>query len=231
MTRTIKYFFTYPIFVLLSLTLYCSNNDRVDTKDTEDTEDTKDTQKYKVTFKATWSASTHDPFPSGPHFSGLVGAVHNDSASFWERGKVASDGIESMAETGSKSLLLNEVKSAISSGTAKYELSGGGIGRSPGEVSLNFTLTDSFTYVTLVSMLAPSPDWFVGVSKLNLKEDTGYIEKKVELKVYDAGTDSGTSFTAANADTSPAQAISRLSESGFANGIPIVGTFHFVKVE
>ena len=216
MIRTIKYFFTYLIF--LPFILYCSNSEG------------KNTQSYKVTFKATWSASTHDPFPSNPHFSGLVGAVHNDSVSFWERGEIASDGIESMAETGSKSLLLNEVKSAISSGSARYELSGDGIGRSPGEVSLNFKLADSFTYVTLVSMLAPSPDWFVGVSKLNLKDEVGYIEKKVDLKVYDAGTDSGTSFTAADDNTTPAQVIRRLDESGFTNGSPIVGTFHFKRV-
>lgn len=46
---------------------------------------------YKVTFNATWSEETHpDDFPPNPHFSGLIGASHNDEVSFWKEGELAS---------------------------------------------------------------------------------------------------------------------------------------------
>lgn len=41
---------------------------------------------YEVTFEGTWSAATHQPFPPGPHFSGLIGATHNADGVFWELG-------------------------------------------------------------------------------------------------------------------------------------------------
>ena len=66
--------------------------------------------RYRVTFTATWSAETHPTnFPSGPHFSGLVGATHHGGVRLWQTGEIASDGIELMAETGGKSELLHEI--------------------------------------------------------------------------------------------------------------------------
>ncbi|MGA7304440.1 MAG: hypothetical protein WBW88_06180, partial [Rhodothermales bacterium] len=46
---------------------------------------------------------------------------------FWMPGESASDGIESMAETGQKGALTAEVEAAIADGTAEFVLSGGGI--------------------------------------------------------------------------------------------------------
>ena len=70
--------------------------------------------RYRVTFQATWSAETHPTnFPANPHFSGLVGATHNENNRIWQRGKLASDGIELMAETGGKSQLLAEIDALI----------------------------------------------------------------------------------------------------------------------
>ena len=100
------------------------------------------TATYTVTFDATWSAATHpDDFPPNPHFSGLIGAAHNGIATLWETGGLATPGIESMAETGSKTLLEGEVNDLITAGSAFAVLSGGGIGTSPGSVALTFDLT------------------------------------------------------------------------------------------
>ena len=193
--------------------------------------------RYRVTFQATWSAETHPTnFPANPHFSGLVGATHNENNRIWQRGKLASDGIELMAETGGKSQLLAEIDALIEAGTAHAALSGGGLSTSPASVSLEFDIVSSHPFVTLVSMLAPSPDWFVGVSNLSLLSEDGTWKEREEvmLRLYDAGTDDGTTFTAANADSDPAQPISRLSsESGdtdFTDGNSEVGTFLFEKL-
>ena len=71
-------------------------------------------------------------------------------------------------------------------------LVGGAIDRSPDRVTLDFEISRDFSLVTLVSMLAPSPDWFVGMSGLNLIENGDWVaEKVVVLQPWDAGTDSG----------------------------------------
>ena len=193
--------------------------------------DTATEARYRVTFSATWSAETHPTnFPSNPHFSGLVGATHLGDVRLWQRGEIASDGIELMAETGGKSELLHEIEHLIEDGEAYGELSGNGLSTSPSMVSLDFGAVSSHPYVTLVSMLAPSPDWFVGVSALPLMENGAWLERvEVDLRLYDAGTDDGTLYTAANADTDPAEPITRLTESeaGFTDGEPVVGTFVF----
>ena len=193
--------------------------------------------RYRVTFKATWSAGTHPTnFPDNPHFSGLVGATHDGSMPIWQGGELASEGIEWMAETGGKSILLAEIDALIAAGTAHGELSGNVLSTSPSSVSLEFKVVSSHPYVTLVSMLAPSPDWFVGVSGLSLLAEDGTWKdrEEVPLLLYDAGTDDGATFTAANANSDPAEPISRLtSESGdtdFTDGNPPVGMFTFQKL-
>ncbi|MBT8400108.1 MAG: spondin domain-containing protein [Rhodothermia bacterium] len=186
------------------------------------------TATYELTFESSWSAATHPTdFPPNPHFSGLIGGTHNESARFWDAGTVASDGIESMAETGAKTLLQGEVQAAISAGNAEFILSGGGISISPGSVSLTFDVSGSFPLVTVVSMLAPSPDWFVGTSGLNLMEGGDWRQQVVvPLIVHDAGTDSGTTYRSPNQDTDPAAVVSELTNSPF-DGDNVVGTFTF----
>ncbi len=207
------------------------------TEDSTNTADTatgcSGTANYTVVFQSTWSSTTHPTdFPTGAHFSGLIGATHNADVTFWASGATASDGIELMAETGGKSLLSSEVATAITAQTAGSELSGGGISSSPGSVTLDFEMTSEFSRVSLVSMIAPSPDWFVGVSGLEFCENNEWLSSKtVELFAYDAGTDSGTEYTSVNSNTSPREAIARLTTGVFeVNGtVPSLGTFTFTR--
>ncbi len=74
-----------------------------------------------------------------------------------------------MAETGNKSTLRNEIQSARQVGTAGFVLDGGGISSSPSEVALEFFVNENHPFISLVSMLAPSPDWFVGVDQSSLR--------------------------------------------------------------
>jgi hypothetical protein len=186
---------------------------------------------YTVVFASTWSVTTHpDNFPGNPHFSALIGATHRAVASFWIVDGQATTGIENMAETGGTGALRDEVTEAIAGDDAEQILAGGGIAVSPGTVSLTFDITEDYPLVTLVSMLAPSPDWFVGVSGLNMWEDGGWRETvTITLYVYDAGTDSGTDYTSANADTDPKDPIARLEEAPLRvdGTITPVGTFTF----
>jgi hypothetical protein len=190
------------------------------------------TAQYQVTFDAVWSLATHPTaFPPSPHFSGLVGATHDAGVSFWEPGGTASPGMESMAETGSKSPLTSEINGAIMAGTAGALISGGGIGLSPNSVSKTFDITQEHSLVSLVTMIAPSPDWFVGVHGLELFVAGDWVDELViDLDAYDSGTDSGPSFTSPNANTNPQDPISLITGFPFASGVPL-GTFTFTRLD
>ncbi len=196
--------------------------------------DEGDTVKYKVTFDSIWSKENHpDDFPGNPHFSGLIGASHNENVTFWETGELASEGIKNMAETGSKQPLDSEIQQAIDQGTAFKLLSGDGLPISPGSVNLTFKVKQSHPLVTLVTMIAPSPDWFVGVNSLNLYENASFLDEKiVVLYAYDSGTDSGESYESPDDPTNPPVPIFKIEGYPFfyEDELVYLGTLTFTKI-
>ena len=183
---------------------------------------------YEVTFNSTWSSQTHPgAWPQGgAHFSPLIGGTHTSATRLWRDRALASPGIEAMAERGSTQPLRSEVESRIAGGKAFSVISGGGIGVSPGKVTTTFQIDSDFPLVSLVSMVAPSPDWFVGVDSLSLFECGGWRDRVVtNLVVFDSGTDDGKTFTAADIESTPHVPIHRLNDP--FGGTPPVGTFEF----
>jgi hypothetical protein len=68
-------------------------------------------------------------------------------------------------------------------------------------------------------MLAPSPDWFIAAKNINLLENDKFItEVTIDAVAYDSGTDSGSTFTSPNADTNPAENISKITSAPLGNG-------------
>ena len=190
---------------------------------------------YHLEFEATWSEATHpDNYPFNPHFSGLIGAAHSPDVHLWREGEKATPGIKNMAETGSKFPLENEIGSLISKGKACEKISGGGINPSPDAVEVTFTISQNCPVVSVVSMIAPSPDWFVGVSGLSLYENGAWVDKKVvELFPYDAGTDSGSDYTSPNEPTPIPEAIYRIQKRPLLveGSVPPLGSFTFSRVK
>lgn len=187
------------------------------------------TAMYTVTFTALWSQATHPAdFPANAHFSPLIGATHNQQISFWQSGGIATAGIESMAETGGTSQLTDEIETAISAGNACTIIRGSGVPLSPGTTSVTFIVGADRPLVTLTTMVAPSPDWFLGVQALSLVDGNGDWESEltVDLFVYDSGTDSGVTFTSVDQDTNPQVAIDLLSGGVFNTAF---GRFKFEK--
>ena len=186
------------------------------------------TARYVVVFDAVWSESTHQ-VPPGPHFSPLAGISHDAGVVFWEEGGIATQGIEDMAELGLTTALEAEFAAAIGAGTAHAIALGGGAD-SPGRTAAALEVTLAHPLATLVSMIAPSPDWFVGVSGVPLFAAGDWLgEVVVELHPYDAGTDAGTTFLAADADVTPHVPITELTGTPFENAPPL-GTFRFLRV-
>ncbi len=192
------------------------------------------TAEYDVVFNATWSATTHPTdFPAGAHWSGLVGGLHNIGVEFWHPGVNSSTGMQLMAELGGKTTLLAEVNAAITAGTANRTLSGNSISSGAGTSTLRFQIDRTHPLVTLVTMIAPSPDWFAGVRGLPLIENGQWVQSKtVALFPWDTGTDSGATFASPNLVSSPRGVITRivtppLGTNGYA---PPMGTFTFTLV-
>ena len=178
---------------------------------------------YDVTFDATWSAATHPTtFPPGPHFSWLIGGTHDDFVAFWAEGAPASLGIRRMAEWGSTTPLDLEVLAAATAGHAGEVIESLTYPESPGSVSTTFTIAPATPLVTLVTMIAPSPDWFTGVAGLDLRDGDGWLPTlTVDLYPYDAGTDSGTGYTSADQPTSPQDPITAIAGAPFTPGVPV----------
>jgi hypothetical protein len=193
------------------------------------------TARYQVVFNATWSQQTHPTnWPSNAHWSGLVGGTHNANVHFWRNGETASEGIRLMAEQGQKPVLLSEVAAAGTN--AQIQLTGGSIATSPGSVTFVFPelMRREFSLVTLVSMVAPSPDWFVGVDSLPLIENGQWVSNKVAaLYGKDAGTDSGVTYTSPDQVTTPRGVVTQFT--GFPaiqNGVIVpFGTFTFTRLD
>ena len=212
------------LYLSLFLFLYSCSNDVMQNE-----------EKYQVEFYSTWSEDTHPyNFPTNPHYSGLIGAIHNESINFWKLGNIATPAIESMAETGSKTLLLEEINNSISNSTSYSVISEAGLTTSPDSNSFTIDVSIDYPKVTLVSMIAPSPDWFVGVNGILLLKDGDWVERlNIPLYALDAGTDSGSDYISPDSDTLPREVI-KIIEGQYVeyngNTIPF-GTLLITKID
>ena len=213
------------IDVLLNVSIKVESNGTAPTK-----------MRYRLSFESVWSKENHPTnFPANPHFSPLVGTTHTSSFSLWAPEERATAGLKQVAETGGTSTIAEAIRHAIAQGDARDLLIGSGLSTSPSATQLEFDAFQTHPLISMVSMLAPSPDWFVGVRDVKLFENGAWVAKKeLELRLYDAGTDSGTRFTSANAATDPPVPVARLTsaseDTDFRNGEPIVGRFTFTAL-
>ncbi|XP_063969711.1 spondin-1-like isoform X1 [Lytechinus pictus] len=176
--------------------------------------------KYRFTFVSTWTPQTHPnqyPTGNGNHWSDLIGASHSSDYTIWDYGQYASRGIKMVAEWGSPYALEREIKQQ--GDDVKTVIFSRGLFPAYGPRLRNMTSyfkTDSQrNLVSAVSMMGPSPDWCVGISKENLcTEDCGWVERKVfHLQPWDAGTDSGIMYNSRNSPMDPPDPIRIITSS------------------
>ncbi len=183
------------------------------------------TARYRVTFESDWTAANHPiDYPTGiAHFSPLLVVTHDSDVEFWAPGQLASPGIENMAENGASSPFDSEVAAAVLAGDADPLLVDprGGIGGDD-DTSVVITASQAHPLLTAVAMLAPSPDWFVGVHGEALFTAGDWLPgAEFSLFTYDAGTDDGATFTADDIESVPHVPISLETSGSLGNGIPI----------
>lgn len=172
---------------------------------------------YRVTLVLDWTSSTHpSTVPPNAHISPTVVASHGEVGDLFVRGALASNGIEQMAETGSTFALRSE----LNGDSTVTDVQVGSRIDDAGQESFTVTLTQDASLVSLVTMLAPSPDWFVGIRDQSMFVDGAWVQNiSLDLSNYDAGTDSGPSWQSANSDTNPAQVISGPRDAAFAAAV------------
>ncbi|MEO6547873.1 MAG: spondin domain-containing protein [Ferruginibacter sp.] len=190
---------------------------------------------YKITISLNFQ-NPNFTIPPGAHVTSVAGMIHSQDTSLWSLKNVATIGLENVAETGNTVAMSIELDSIILRGKA---LSRFVLMPPPlvGSTTFIEKFNSNFSCFSFASMLAPSPDWFMGVSSVNLYKEHQWVnELMMPILLFDAGTEDGDVFGYDNPATVPQMPISLLTPvnaSVLANGnnvmIPI-GTIHFVKI-
>ncbi|XP_034946903.1 spondin-1 [Chelonus insularis] len=168
-----------------------------------------DDAKYSLTMEGIWSKTTHPkdfPFSAWlTHFSDLIGASHESTFSFWGQDHIATDGFRQLAEWGSASGLEAELRSKSQHLRTLVKAAGLWYPNVNSNTTTSFRVDRKHPLLSVASMLGPSPDWVVGVSKLNLceKDCTWKQNLIIDLYPWDAGTDNGITYMSPNSETKP----------------------------
>lgn len=192
---------------------------------------------YEVEFVSTWSAGTHPTdFPSNAHFSPFVAVSHLTSAQLFTIGLNASDGIKEMAETGATNKLENEITQWLNGSIAVDKAIANSFDSPGNSNKVQIGVREGYHTITAVSMVAPSPDWFVATQTALYDATDGlwYDEVISHVTTYDAGSDSGISFTSADNATTPQEPIDLINSGPLTEGLDTVvnmGYFKFVRIQ
>lgn len=114
-----------------------------------------ETVDYTCVFQNNWSAVNHPNFyPGSAHWSPPILAAHSAEYTMWEEGGVSSSGVESVAETGGTSSLINELDTSSEVGA-----------RETGSTTFNnqvqmqsfdtLEMTPATTFLSTITMIAP----------------------------------------------------------------------------
>ncbi|KAJ1061389.1 hypothetical protein K5549_018626, partial [Capra hircus] len=143
--------------------------------------------RYSVTFTGKWSQASfpkqYPLFRPPAQWSSLLGAAHSSDYSLWRKDQYVSNGLREFAERGEAWALVREMEAA----------------------------GERLQSVSFVVRIVPSPDWFVGVDSLDLCDRGSWREQvAVDLYPYDAGTDSGFTFSSPNFATVPQDTVTEV---------------------
>jgi Spondin_N len=187
---------------------------------------------YKIIITGTWAAPQHT-IPPTEHFTQFIGLIHSDECNVFKLGTLASKGVENVAEVGSSTVLKKEMDSMILANKAlsKFFLTIPGI---IGKDSTNISVNIKNARISFESMLAPTPDWFVGIDSYNLIQNGKWVtDITIPVYGYDAGTEDGDVFGYANPATVPQQPISLMTPANasvIANGNMVIAPFASLRI-
>lgn len=188
---------------------------------------------YKVEIAGKWK-SPEFTVPANVHYTYFTGMVHNNQTYLWKEGTLASAGVEAIAETGYFLPMFAEIDSLTAIKKAIY-LSFIAPPAATGVSTGNIYCNSNYPYFSCQSMIAPTPDWFVGLSSFNLYPNNQWIkDTTINLYVYDAGTEDGNMFNQTNPDSSPHLPVFKLTPANggavLANGNTSLGPIASIRL-
>lgn len=82
-----------------------------------------------------------------------------------------------MAEVGGTATLIEELQALIDQKKGLKTYVGSGLGSGVGNVTLEVSIINEFPAISLATMLAPSPDWYIAaVNVILTDDDDNFIE-------------------------------------------------------
>jgi hypothetical protein len=243
MTRTIASRLA-ALIPVVALAIACTKADQNTTADTAAAMAPDTTQamaapanlgpaEYTVVVKSRWTKAEHPrEYPATAHFSGVIGTNHTADYSIFKIGTPPTPGLEALSEMGKHTPLDNEIKAAIAAGKAGTLFETAALRNFKDSIVTSIKVDDAHPLISLVMMVAPSPDWFTGVRDVDLRENGAWAASKtLDLVAYDSGGDDGTTYEAPDKDTNPKKPTSQASTPHFVingNVVP-VGSVTFTK--
>jgi hypothetical protein len=172
---------------------------------------------YRIVVKSIWTPATHPyEYPTGAHFSGLIGASHNAKYSIFAVGRRPTPGLERLSEEGKHSPLDDEIDAAITAGNALAKFETGNLKNFKDSLVTTVRVDPAHPLISVVNMVAPSPDWFTGASSVNLAENGAWIRTRtLTLPAYDSGGDDGKTYKAPDRNTNPKKPTTRATTRHF----------------
>jgi len=190
---------------------------------------------YTMTVSLNWT-SPQFGVPGGAHVTPLIGMIHSKDTFQWKTGILATAGLELVAEQGVNTIMDTELDAIIASGKAlsKFTFTQPAI---TGTVINTITLNTNYPLISFASMLAPTPDWFIGLNSFSLLDNNSQwiSDITIDLYSYDAGSEDGDVFSTGYPDSSPHGNVAILTPANasiLANGnasVGPIGTIRFVK--
>ena len=138
--------------------------------------------------------------------------------------------------SGSTTTLENEINAQITAKKAwKLILPGGSLGPEAVQNGIGVEVTANFSKVSIITMLAPSPDWFIGIDSLDMCNN-GTWRQTWDVTMsppWDAGTEDGNQFATGNVASDPIVNIFEITNTmagafNDPNPIPSLGEFLFM---
>lgn len=210
------------LLFVFGLTLGCADDStgqessKKETKETgfgEPTEMAEVEATYLVTFTSNWNETDHVSFPANAHFSPVVAVSHDENYHMFRLGEISSEAFEPLAELGVTNGVEEQLQVALANDFADVPVVTESLypQRDGDTLEFRLTVTKQKPLITLATMIAPSPDWFVGLDSLNtLEEGTFITSQTVDLYALNAGTEEGDTagnFSINNASTDPFEPI------------------------
>lgn len=182
--------------------------------------------RFRFTFTPLWAGNV-DSLPPDPHWSPFVLAVSRANFTLFETGTLASPGVKAVAETGATGTLAAEL---AANPDVDFYVTGQRL-----EVNETweyvFNATKEFPVLSVITMIAPSPDWFYGSvnSLVDVDGDGAFFARLSGASAaFDAGTDSGADYTSPNDPTVPQENVRTISSGPLS--LKTVGSYALVNI-